>query len=97
MQKEKEKQEDEEAMTGLELGEIQVGQGVLFVLGLAVGFPLFRGKYMCTVKTPILVRLFSFGFLFLICVALQQDLGKQECRNGAVRPVTVPQVGGGFL
>lgn len=97
MQKEKKKQEDEEAITGLELGEIQVGQAALFVLGLAVGFPLFGGKQMCVIKTPVLVRLFSFDFLFLIRVALQQDFRKQGSSSRAVRSVMVPHVGWGFL
>lgn len=81
-------------MTRLELGEIQVREAIFFILGLAVGFPLSGGKHMHTIKFRVSARLSSFGFLFLICVSLHEDLTEQECRSGVAGSVMAPRAGG---
>ena len=85
-------QEDEEAMTGLELGEIQVGQAVLFVLGLAVGLaPLWREPYTRNTVSCFGKALF-FWFSFFNTYHFAAGLEKAGVQKwgSEVRSVTVP-------
>ena len=74
-------------MTGLELGEIQVGQAVLFVLGLAVGLaPLWREPYTRNTVScfgKALFFWFSFFNTYHFAAGLEKA-GVQKWQRGEV-------------
>lgn len=78
-------------LTGLELGEMQVGQDVFFTLGLVRGFLLSGGNHVRN-EVSCFGKALYFGFLFLIDVARLEKARVQEgggvvcdgpsCRSG---------------